>query len=63
VPWLFNLADDPTESRLQTFARRDVVADLRGRYAAWEAQMQAPAWPSKGTVQVFQCGRNSFQDQ
>jgi len=63
VPWLFNLADDPTESRLQTFARRDVVADLRGRYAAWETQMQAPAWPSKGTVQVFQCGRNSFQDQ
>jgi len=62
-PWLFNLSDDPEERSSQTFARREVVADLQRRYEEWNAQMQPPAWPASQTIQVFQCGRISFHEQ
>lgn len=62
-PWLFDLSKDPGETRLLTFAQREVVVDLQRRYREWEAQMQPPAWEPKQIVQVFQCGRISFHEQ
>jgi arylsulfatase A-like enzyme len=62
-PWLFNLSVDPEERSSQTFARREIVADLQRRYEEWNAQMQPPAWPAGQTIQVFQCGRISFHEQ
>lgn len=62
-PWLFDLSVDPEERSSQTFARREVVADLQRRYQEWSAEMQPPAWPPGQTLQVFQCGRISFHEQ
>ncbi len=62
-PWLFDLSADPQERSSQTFARREVVADLQRRYEEWSGEMQPPAWPPGQTLQVFQCGRISFHEQ
>jgi uncharacterized sulfatase len=62
-PWLFDLAADPTERRMLTFARREIAADLMKRYRSWDAEMKPPAWPPKQILQVFQCGRIVFHEQ
>ncbi len=62
-PWLFDLAADPAETNTLMHAKAPLARELMGRYRAWAAQMQEPAWPSKETLQVFQCGRISYNDQ
>jgi arylsulfatase A-like enzyme len=41
-PGLYNLADDPAESRDRAADHPEIVKDLQARYRAWEAE-QAPA--------------------
>jgi len=43
---LFNLDEDPREQEDLAAARPDVVQDLRAQLAAWEEQLQPPAWPA-----------------
>ena len=62
-PWLLDLASDPGETRNQLFGQRAKAADLVARYKRWSAGLRDPAWPSKETLQVFHCGRISFNDQ
>ena len=62
-PWLFDLANDPSERDLMTFSKPEVVRDLQARFRAWETGMKPSGWTPKQTVQIFQCGRISVHTQ
>jgi len=45
--WLFDLAADVGETTNLATGHPDVVAELLGALAAWEAELAPPAWPSR----------------
>ena len=62
-PWTFDLKNDPLEATTETFRQPERTKELQASYAAWQAQMKPPAWPSTSGFQVFACGRVVFHDQ
>ena len=45
--WLFDLANDMSESRNLAKSKPEIVEQLEKSYQRWRSQMSKPAWPSK----------------
>jgi hypothetical protein len=43
-PELFDLVDDPGESKDLSASRPEDVARLRGRWEVWDAELQVAGW-------------------
>lgn len=55
---LYDLAADPTESRDLAATQPSVLADLRARYAGWQADKAAPKWSATRVVEYDFAGRH-----
>lgn len=45
--WLFDLVNDPGETKSVAETEPEIVSQLLNAHKAWQSQMREPAWPSK----------------
>jgi arylsulfatase A-like enzyme len=53
---LFNLKDDPNESKNLAEQNPEKVKELEAAIAQWSKDLQDPLWPTKNSVQYDVCG-------
>jgi len=63
APQLFNLAEDISEQHDLAADMRDKLAELSGKWEAWNAQMIAPKWGGRGAAPARRAGRGTLEDR